>query len=279
MLRIVISLVLLTSTAHAQRAPDMATLDRGDGISKIGLDIGFSSIDDPPYDAALRFELWGQYITDVGLGFYGMVPLSRSFGGQGGSDPEASNATSLSDIELGGLYVMKGRTLSWVFRAGVVFPTATDGRDEYLTRYYATAPRLTDLVLVSDDWWLRLSISPLIHKRRFFARGDVGIDINLGSYYHYLRANAGVGVDAGPVAVAVELTTTAAIDNGLDPRFLGEEDLFHSLALTLRFMVGRFQPFLAIGFPFDSPLITRRLMNYGRDRVRFFISGGLQFTF
>jgi hypothetical protein len=267
-MRFIIVWVLLgSSVAYAQRAPDLATLDRGDGISKVGLDLGFSSLEPPPYTSALRFELYGQYVTNSGFGFYGALPLSRSFGGQGmPMPPEANNATSLSNLDLGFLYVTSGTELSWVFRAGVALPTATSGNDEAATRYYATAPRLTDLVLASSDWHVRLAISPLLHIDRMFLRADLGFDINgTGDYYHFLRFNVGGGIDLGTVALSLELVNTAAFGD-----FMGEEDFFHAVAFTARFMLARFQPFISVGLPIDD---------YRRDFVTFFLSGGLVVEF
>ena len=64
----IISLLLAlaeVAPAHAQRAPDMATLDRGDGITKLGFDLGWSFLNDPPYDSALRFfpNLTNHYVV------------------------------------------------------------------------------------------------------------------------------------------------------------------------------------------------------------------------
>jgi hypothetical protein len=261
---LIVVLLLGSSIAYAQRAPDMATLDRGDGITKLGLDLGFSSLEKPPYSAALRFELYGQYVSDSGIGFYGALPLSRSFGGDGPPDG-AENATSLSNLDLGLLYVLSGESLSWVFRGGVALPTSTDGIDEGLTRYYASTPRLTDLALASSDWYVRLSVSPLIHIDRLFLRADIGFDLDASSdNYHFLRLNVGGGVDLGAVALSLELVNSATFGD-----FVGEEDFFHAFALTLRFMGEKFQPFLSFGLPIDD---------YRRDRVHFFIAGGLQFA-
>src|SRR5262245_13991409 len=154
MMRIVVVLALLAQVALAQRAPDMATLDRGDGISKIGLDIGFTALKQPPspYDAALRFELWGQYISKIGLGFYGALPLTQSIGAQ----PPVANATALNDLDLGALYVISGETAGVVFRAGAGIPIANDGVDPALTRFAGSLPRLTDLALATRDWYARI---------------------------------------------------------------------------------------------------------------------------
>jgi hypothetical protein len=266
---ITVVLLLASSVAYAQRAPDMATLDRGDGITKIGIDLGFSALEKPPYSSALRFDFYGQYVTNSGLGIYGALPLSMSFGSDGPSATAPNNpdnATSLNNIDLGLLYVISGETLSWVFRGGVGVPTSSDGSDESATRYYATTPRLTDIALASNDWHLRLSVSPLIHIDRLFLRADVGFDIHVGdSDYHYLRLNIGGGVDFGPVALSLELVNLGTFGD-----FMRDEDFFHAFALTLRFMGERFQPFLSFGLPIDE---------YRRDAVHFFVAGGLQVTF
>ncbi|HEY5928408.1 MAG TPA: hypothetical protein VIV11_42270 [Kofleriaceae bacterium] len=261
-------LVLGSSVAYAQRAPDMATLDRGDGITKFGFDLGFSSLEEPPYSAALRFDIYGQYVTDSGLGIYGDLPISRSFGGDGEPcPPQFCNATGLGNLDLGLLYVRSGETLSWVFRGGAALPTSNDGPFDGLTRVLATGPRLTDIALASNDWYFRLSVSPLIHLDRVFLRADIGLDIDIGSEdYHLLRINAGGGIDLGTVALSLELVNTATFGD-----FDGnDEDFYHALAFTVRFMGEQLQPFLSVGTPIDE---------YRRDVIKFWIAGGLQVAF
>ena len=268
MLHRLILLVLLlgSSTAYAQRAPDLATLDRGDGITKLGIDLGFSSLNKPPYSSALRFELWGQYLTNSGFGFYGALPLAHSFGGDGPPPPNADDATSLENVDVGLLYVLSGHTMSWVFRGGLIAPTSTDGYDEGVTRLYAAAPRLTDIAMISNQWYVRLAISPLIHADRLFLRADLGFDINADSdNYHFLRLNVGGGIDLGVVALSLELVNMASFGD-----FTGEEDFFHAVALTTRFMGEQLQPFLSFGLPIDE---------YRRDYIKFWIAGGLQVAF
>ena len=261
-------LIGFASHAFAQRAPDMATLDRGDGLTKLGFDLGFSSLEPPPYDAALRFELYGQFVSNSGLGFYAALPIARSFGGEGQpSPPEAENRTSLYSADVGGLYVLSGDSLSWVFRLGVILPTATDGFDPALTRYFAAGPRLTDLAMASQDWHVRLSVSPLVHVSNVFLRADVGFDLDIGDEdYHYLRLNLGGGVDLGVVALSLELVNSATFGD-----FAGnDEDFFHALAFTVRFMGEQFQPFISVGTPIDD---------YRRDVIKLFIAGGLAVEF
>lgn len=274
-LALALALIGLASTpALAQRAPDMATLDRGDGITKLGLDVGFTSLHDPPYDAALRLELYGQYLTRSGFGIYGALPVTRSFGGEGEPRPpdgvEAYDRTALGDLDAGMLYVIDSGILSWVFRAGLALPTSTDGRDPFLTRYHGAAPRLTDLALAAGDWHVRLAISPLIHVNRLFVRADLGFDIDAGGGdYHYLRLNLGAGIDLGALALSLELVNTGTFGD-LESGDERDEDFFHAVAFTLRFMGEQLQPFLSVGTPLDD---------YRRDRVALFLAGGLQVAF
>jgi hypothetical protein len=157
--------------------------------------------------------------------------------------------------------------MSFVFRGGIGFPTATDGRDPTLTRFASASPRLTDLALATDNWYLRLGVSPLLYGHNLFLRADIGFDVNLQSDdYHFLRLNLGGGVDLGIVALSLELVNSVTF--GTFTRY--EDRLFHSLALTTRFMGEHLQPFLSFGLPLDD---------YRRDSVHFFISGGIQVAF
>lgn len=265
---VVLFIVLATGTAHAQRAPDMATLDRGDGISKIALDGGLTFLD-VPYDTALRLELYGHYVTRMGLGFYGSLPLSMSFGAPSDDEdpvpPDAipNDAASLSNLEAGGLYVAtKSPNLSFVFRLGASIPTSTDGRDEAATRFAGVYPRFTDLANTFDEWYLRFSFSPLIYVDRLFLRADLGLDLAFeDAIPHFLRFNLGAGVDLGPVALSLESVNSLAF-------WEGDDDFLNALAFTVRFMGERFQPYLAVGSPIDD----------SRDNVDLFLAGGIQFV-
>ncbi len=256
-----------TRTAQAQRAPDMATLDRGDGISKFGVDLGFTSLDTPFYSSALRLELSGQYVLDSGLGFYGALPISRSFGDAPPPSPQA--ATALGNLELGLLFVVSSSpTVSWVFRGGVALPTADDDVDGVTTNYYAAWPRITDLALAApNSIYGRLGISPLIHVDRVFLRLDLGLDIgddDNDAADELVRINVGGGIDLGVVALSLELANIASLDD-----FDEDERFLHSLALTFRFMGEQLQPFLTIGAPLDDST---------RNAVTFFVAGGIQFA-
>ena len=267
---IVVSIVLtLATAAHAQRAPDMATLDRGDGISKFGIDGAFSSIDTPFYDAALRFELYGQYVTNSGFGIYGAFPLSHSFGDPPDVTPPLPQpTTAIGNLELGGLYVItRDPKLSWVFRLGLAVPTASDDFDGATTNFYATWPRLTDLALaVPNAWYVRFGVSPLIHISNVFFRADLGLDIGSdddNAADELLRFNVGGGVDLGVVALSLELANVYDLDD-----FAEDDNWANTVAFTVRFMGENLQPFLSLGTPIDN----------SRDDIPFFFAAGIQYA-
>jgi hypothetical protein len=265
-MRIMITTIVLalSTAAYAQRAPDMATLDRGDGISKIGIDLGFSSIDTPFYDAALRLELNGQYVMRSGLGFYGALPFTKSFGDA--PEPMPQPTFAIGNLELGGLYtITKSPRFSYVFRLGLAVPTASDDLDGSTTNLFGTMPRLTDLALaIPNAWYLRLGFSPLIYVDKLFFRFDVGFDIGSDdndAADELVRINLGGGYDFGPVAFSLELANIYDLDD-----YNEDNDWVHTLALTFRFMLEKYQPFVSIGAPVDDV----------RDAIPFFIAAGFQ---
>lgn len=257
----------LATDALAQRSPDMATLDRGDGITKVGLDLGLTLLEHPPYDAALRLEPYGQLVLPSGLGFYGALPISMSFGGDDNPVPLPQDATAIGNLDLGLLFVVTpDPAWSFVLRGGIALPTASEGLDESATNFFASFPRMTDVALAdANAWYVRLAVSPLYHAGKLFLRADLGFDLgveeNDGDGDELVRLNAGGGVDLGTVAVSLELVNIANLDG---------DDWSHSLALTVRFMGESLQPFLSFGMPLDDGL---------RDAVDLFVSGGLQVAF
>ena len=266
--------------ALAQRAPDLATLDRGDGITKFGLDLGLTFLDRQPppvpYDLALRFELHGQLVLSSGLGFYGAVPMSASFGDDD-DPPGDQDDFAFGNADLGALYVLSGPSVSWVFRGGVGLPTADDDLDGILTNFNAVWPRLTDLALAtSDAVYVRLSFSPLVHVNNLFLRADIGFDLGIDrddlpgdQADDLLRLNIAAGIDLGAVALAAELVNLISFDN-FEAFDDGDDDFLHTLAFSARFITETLEPFLAVGLPLDT---------FARDRVTLFISGGLQVPF
>ena len=268
-LALVVTVVVMAfvSPAAAQRSPDTSTMDRGDGLTRLGIDFGLSFLESPPYDMTLRVEPYGQYVSRSGLGFYGVLPITKSFGDGEAPDPEPT--LTIGNLELGGLFVTSGERLSWVLRGGIALPTAGDDRDAIPTNFLSSVARITDFALAEPDAvYVRLAASPLVHADSLFLRLDIGFDLGIdtGDSFetpHYFRLNAGGGVDLGVVALGLELCNLLRFDDVDD-----NEQLFHTLAFTIRFMGERLQPVLAIGAPIDEAL---------RDQVKLFVTLGIQF--
>jgi hypothetical protein len=265
-------LAVLSTPAAAQRAPDFATLDRGDGYSKVGLDLAWISLDDPTnYDSALHLGVYGQFVSFSGLGAYLALPLSRSFG-DGAEEGEADGGGALGDFDLGGLYVISGADLSFVFRLGVVVPTASEDPGDFGTNFWGQQFRLTDIAMVNPDaWYARLSFSPLIHLSSLYLRGDLGVDIPFAEDDYRAdpigRLNVGGGVDLGVAAVGLELATIFEADDDDEDLDDDDEDFYSTAAVTARFMGATLQPYLSLGMPLNEWL---------RERAPFFIAFGIQ---
>jgi hypothetical protein len=264
-------LAALAVPAHAQRAPDFTTMDRGDGYSKVGLDLAWVKLEPPPYDSVLHVEIYGQYVLQSGLGFYGAFPLAKSFG-DGPDEGESDGESSIGNLDLGGLYVISGYDLSFVFRLGIVAPTASTDPGDFTTNFYGQQFRLTDMALVNPDaWYARLAFSPLIHISSFFLRGDIGVDIPFAEDEYPAdpigRLNVGAGFDLGTIALGVELANIFEVDDDDEDEEESDRDVFSTAAFTVRFMGGTLQPYLALGIP---------VQGYVRDTVEFFIAGGIQ---
>lgn len=261
-----------SGSAGAQRMPDMATLDRGDGITRFGLDFAVGFVDDQfeGVDATLRFEPFGQYVSRSGLGVYGALPISRVI-------TEFDDETALGNLELGGLYVIESPTISYVFRAGVALPTADDELDGIVANYLSSWLRLTDTALVVPDaTYLRLAFSPLFHANRVFLRVDLGFDAAVQDDDddplevepgNLVRLNLGAGIDLDTVALMLEFVSIASTDSFDDE---SDEDVVHTLAVSARFMGESLQPYLAFGLPVDE---------FARDVIDFFIGAGLQVAY
>lgn len=255
------ALVCLTRPALAQRAPDFATLDRQDGITRVALDLGSTFLSGPPGtpDAALRFDLWGQYVFRSGLGIYGALPLGHTIG-------DGDDQTALGDLELGLHYVVDRPTWSLVLRGGLGLPTADS---DFAPNALGVFPRLTDFALVVPDaLYARFSLSPLWHADRWFTRIDAGIDAPLAEDEDtfdadpLIRLNLAGGYDAGAVAVMAEVVTLADVND-----FAGGETFESTAALTLRYMGDILEPYLAVGLPLDSS---------SRDVADVFVAAGIQ---
>jgi hypothetical protein len=274
---VLVPLVLagLAAPVAAQRSPDFATLDRGDGFSHIGLDLALSRLSPPtpPYDSALHVEVHAQYVLQSGLGLYGALPFAKAFG-DGPAEGEFEGQAALGDLDVGGLYVIHGPTLSFVFRLGLIVPTASEDPGDNAANFWAQQYRLTDIAMTfPNDFFARLAFSPLFHSSNLFLRLDIGVDIPFAEDDEDLyrtdpigRLNVGAGFDFGAAAIMLELANLFDIDDD-DEDPPDDDDWASAGAITARFMGETLQPFISVGMPIDDWL---------RDRVDFFIAGGIQ---
>jgi hypothetical protein len=262
---------------RSRDAPTFATLDRQDGTSLLGFQLGFTPLSqraggDPDVQGitGLRLDLYGQFVGRAGLGVYGILPASHLFA------EVLADETALGNVEAGLLYVVSaGPVLELVLRGGFTLPTADDaGTGGLLTGIDANRlssfARLTDFAHTwPETTWFRLALSPIFQRDGFVLRADLGVDAALSAAYEdpgpILRANLGGGVDTGALAFLIELVTLASPDE--IPQ-LEYEDRVHTLSLSLRLRPGRLEPSLAVGgTPFNDSI---------RDYFEWFLTAGLQ---
>lgn len=238
------------AAAHPDAAHDagFATLDRtGDG-SGGGADLSYIFIDGVEDATFLRLDLHGQYLSPEGFGAYVDLPVALAFG-------EGDDVTAIGNIEAAGVFRLYGASgLDWVFRGGLLLPTAGDGFDDFAANLIGTiGARLTDLpTAVPDSTWLRLGVSPIFRQGVLFLRADAGVDLPVdepdGSDFDPLaRLNIGVGARLAPqLAITGELVNSINLGDG-------DDNFVHSAAVSVRFPTGAIEPFAAVVVPFDDP--------------------------
>lgn len=228
------------SEANAQSVeppPGTLTLDRMDGSSRFGIQVGFDKIDDVKLSDGfvMRYELYGQYVLPNRLvGLYAQVPFAHlfNFGSRDGTD-----YTALSNIDIGGFFLPTHRS-DLIVRVGLALPTASENSIRHGANTISELERLTDLLLAAGNYTtLRLSVSTLQESGIAFLRGDLGFDLVVDKPANdrgpnvLLRANVAAGVRLGLVDLAAELVNLGGLDGtvpgGIDNRF------FHTLAVGL----------------------------------------------
>jgi hypothetical protein len=272
-----VMIALAAGTVAAQPmagSPTFATMDRQDGESKIGASLGWTFFDDEVFGggeiSTLRIDAYGHYVSESGLGGYGLIPLSFLFVDD---VPGFDDESAVGNVEGGVLYVIPSGPHDFVLHGGVTLPTADDDAG-FLANVFGTFPRLTDLALAyPETFWLRLGASPILRAGQFVIRLDGGLDFAVSSDGEepdpLLRLNVGAGVDTGSFAILGELVTVAGLgdeDVEADPDG-DDEDFLHTAAISARFRAGSIEPGLALGFPLDESI---------RDLVEFFVVGGIQ---
>ena len=238
--------------------PTPMAMDRQDGISRIGLQLGFGFFDEPPNTdiTALGAQAYGQYMTPSGFGVYGILPfnyLSIEVGNQDESE------SAIGGIELGGIYVVPGHQIDWVLHGGLVLPTASDDNDGPIsgiaTNGFGSFMRINDILLAYPELTaLRLGVSPVLRQGQLVLRFDGAIDVPLAADGEepdpLVRLNVGGGLDTGSFALLGELVNVISTEDNDN----NDNDVINVLGITGRFMLGAFEPGVQIGFPLDDEL-------------------------
>jgi hypothetical protein len=214
-----------------------------------------------PKVTALRFDAHGQYVDPAsGFGGYGQFPIGYT----NSSAPGSSSSTAVGDLEIGGLFVphLVSHGFAFVFRLGIALPTGSTSfsdalRNDYtyyaFTNAYTFLTRLSDFYLwVPDGISLRSAASALWRSGMFFARVDVGGDVNLSDQDNYtagkdLRMNVGAGVAFGPVSLTAESTN---LYNGRSSVF--DSQWLDTGALAVRVRTGPADFYAAVVLPLEN---------------------------
>lgn len=254
----VVAVVMLVSgtargdeLADPTRAPGFVTMLRQDANSRVGADLTYFVFDNDTDATLLRFDIHGQYVDPVsGAGFYAQVPIAYLTGAGSSVSGSGESETAVGGIELGGIYIPKLSTpgLGLVLRAGLTLPNAPDD-DSGLIGLIATFMRPIDVYAqFPKASTLRLGVSPIIRSGQFFARADLGLDVNVyvdegDTVDPGLVVDVGVGIDLGSAAIMGEITTLAVTGDG--------GDSLTSAAISAR-GTGSVQPYGALLIPVDD---------------------------
>ncbi|HEY0989791.1 MAG TPA: hypothetical protein VGD80_22135 [Kofleriaceae bacterium] len=205
-----------SSAPHAAPPiPGFVVIDRFDGRSRAGFDFTYLRATEPDLEdrpTSLRFEVHARYVDpSSGFGGYLQVPLAYTHHSDILGDE--FTATSVGDIELGGLLVrtLSARDITLVVHAGATLPTGETGNNEQSAANLASLvalPQLYDAVPRGISAMLGASAS--LRNDKLFAHLHLGGDWNLASHdpsgagaaIHY---DAGAGIDLGSLAVMLEL--------------------------------------------------------------------------
>jgi hypothetical protein len=246
------SLAALAGTALAQEAPPPAppatplffpTMGPDAQGSNVNLRLGLQQIEDAD-ESIKRFEVGGQFVGTGNAGGYATMAVAM-----------VDEVTAVSNLEVGGLYNLRGRTTDTALRFGLVLPTGS-GADEddfdelFVNAISITMARPSDSVTISPEMTsLRVAAAPTYRSGQIVLRADVGLDVPIDGpgddtpepIYH---VDLGVGFDGGQFGVTGELTSVGSLDSDA-------EGTFHVLALSGQYRAGKVSPFATFSLPFD----------------------------
>jgi hypothetical protein len=208
--------------------PGTLTLDRMDSASRLGIQVGFDTIDDAD-GSIMRFNPYGQFLFPNRLvGVYGQLPISHLFYSEG------ADTTAMGNFDAGAFFLPL-RDSSLILRVGLALPTASDSFRDYAVNAISSLERISDFALVLPECtYLRLSGSTVQQSGMAFLRLDLGLDLAIdkprGADASFLRANLAGGLRLGTVDMSLELASTG----NLDSRGSASERFLHTLALAFR---------------------------------------------
>jgi len=239
--------------AAVEAGPTFLTLDRMDGTTRFGIQVGWDKLDQTSLSNGflMRYEPYGQYVLPGGaVGLYGQVPISHTFNSNG---PDSGG---LANIDIGGFF-MPMHNQDLILRGGLILATGPGtGNTDAVSNIVANYERMTDLLQVAPGFTtIRLSASTLQQKDMLFFRADVGFDLAVdkpaaATTNVYFRGNAALGIRATGVDVTLELVNIAAVNGTVRSGSLADR-FFHTAGFSLRTQ-GENQFHIGSVFPLDS---------------------------
>ncbi len=189
----------------------------------------------------LALDLHGQHITPSGLGGYLALPLAYASGGD-------ESESYLGNLELGGLYVIRGANVDAYARGGLAVETASgEGFEVPITHLISRpADALTTGLGMS---WLRLGGGVRLTSGSLVIGGSGGFDVGLDSEAdaNTLHLTGTIGVAQPGFGFAVGITTVQSLeDSGGDDNFFGFQ------AVGDAAIGGRSRFYAALGLNFED---------------------------
>src|SRR5262249_42560011 len=134
-------------------------------------------------------------------------------------------------------------------------PTGSTAIDKLLANAIGSYHRLNDFYLfLPKGFSIRAGVSPMIRSGQLFARVDIGVDGNVSADGTdaplLVRANGGIGMDTGQVAVMAEVNNLYSTKDQGGSTATGSSWI-NVGALSARFKNGQIQPYAALVIPLD----------------------------
>lgn len=239
------SLAALAGVAAADDLPtgDVAFTTLGpDGQgSHVSLQLALQAIDGAD-EMIKRVDVGGQFMGRGNAGGYAALSLAT-----------IDEAGTISDLEVGGVYLIHSGNTDTALRAGLVLPTSSDDFDDAIVGIASTVlARPSDWVTsLPQTTSVRLAVAPTFRSGQVALRGDFGLDVPVATsedgdvpepVYHL---DVGIGYDGGAFGATAELQTVGSTDADAD-------GTLHVLALGFQGKRGQVRPFGTFSLPFAS---------------------------